>query len=326
MTSDSLSAILKCLQPDTHSRRYNTIWAYTRADNSLFGLSSGLFVLQTLRRYFNTEELEKLGQIQAEICSKYQSYKNKDGKVSYNFYPTQPSKHFGNGYVMQHFDHFRLPDDIDDTALVFLTDLSKTSEMTELVKLLDAHIHPSGVFNTWFGKNMPLEVDICANINMLILFFKNNLGHLPIAQNALMYIVNCIKNIEKQPFQLARHYGHPVLILYHYARFMHMFPETKLAAYIPNLVSITERLIATPLSDGLRMLAETTLLKWGQRREKYVNNLTFNDFYTFIGAPLAPFFGERSWAYKPIFLIHWKSDIYTEVLQLEYKLLYQNQT
>ncbi len=325
MISKSLTVILAALQQETFSIRYNRFWFYTRPDNSLFALSSTLFVLQSLNKHFSKIELESLGLIGEKIQSRYAIFRNKDDKPSYNFYPTKPSRHFGNGYFMKHFDHFRLPDDIDDTALVFLTDPSRTSELPSLIELLKKHEHPSGVYNTWYGKNMPLEVDICANINMLILLFKDNLAHLPIAQNIMSYLINSIADIEKRPFQLARHYGHPVLILYHYARFMHLFPDTLLQAHVSTLVKITEKLLANALSDGHRMLAETSLLKWGIGREILLGRFYFNDFYTFIGAPLAPFIGDKPLAFKSLFLIYWQSDIYNEALKLEYLLFYHSQ-
>jgi hypothetical protein len=323
MTSNAISQMtqLLLLKGENQSVRENRLWGYKRTDNSLFAISSGLFVLQNLEKYFSEGEKILLRNLETEVLKLYPSYKNKDGKASYNFYPTQPSRHFGGGYFMQHFDHFRLPDDIDDTALVFLTDKNQDSNFSSLKELVLFHQHPTGVFNTWFGKNMPLEVDICANINMLILFYKNACLDDKIAKKVLDLLIISIENIEHKPFALSRHYGHPILILYHYARFMHLYPSTELEKHKSRLIEITEAILSNPKQEDFAILAEIALLKWGIKREKLIKK---SNFYTFIGAPLAPILIENQLAFNTLFIIYWQSEFYKIALNLEYDLFFRN--
>jgi hypothetical protein len=326
MIEKTISEMLALLQKDGQnlSVRNNPKWGYKRPDNSLFALCSSLFVLQNLEKYFSEKDKVLFLELQEKITGQYPLYKNKDGRDTYNFYPTRPSLHFANGYFMRHFDHFRLPDDIDDTALVFLTDSNQKHNFEFLREHLNIHKHPSGVLNTWFGKNMPLEVDICANINMLILFYKYGFADDKIAKETLNLLIVSIEHIIKTPFILSRHYGHPVLILYHYARFMHLFPNTILNTYKERLVEITQNLLKTDLNYGFRMLAETSLLKWGVKRKKLISSIDFSHFYTFIGAPFGPILGENVLTFNSFFLIYWHSDMYNKALYLEYELLFEN--
>jgi hypothetical protein len=326
MIKKNISEMLVALQKEglNLSVRSNPKWAYRRQDNSLFALCSSLFVLQNVEKYFSEKEQILFLELQEKITSLYLLFKNKDGRHTFNFYPTQPSAHFANGYLMRRFDHFRLPDDIDDTALVFLTDNSLKSKFEFLSEHLNQHKHPSGVFNTWFGKNMPLEIDICANINMLILFYKNGHQEDIIAKEVLNLLIVSIERIVKTPFILSRHYGHPILILYHYARFMYLFPNTILKTFTSRLVEITTQLLSQNLSYGFRMLAETSLLKWGEKRKKLNIEPDFKNFYTFIGAPLAPILGENTLAFNSFFLIYWHSDMCNNAFNLEYELIFEN--
>lgn len=99
----------------------NDFWAYKRADDNVFALASTLFLLKQNTRFFNKEQTLVFKEIEKNILSKFHLYQNKDGRETYNFYRTKPSRHFPNGIFMSRFDHFRLSDDIDDSALVYLS-------------------------------------------------------------------------------------------------------------------------------------------------------------------------------------------------------------
>jgi hypothetical protein len=305
------------------SIRENKFWRYKRQDNSLFALASSLFVLKKLSDSFDQQSLAAFHTFEKAVISQYPLFRNKDNKVSYNFYPTKPSRHFGNGYIMRHFDYFRLPDDIDDTAMVFLTDSSLNIAFPDLVLLLEQHVHKTGVFNTWFGKNMPQEVDICANINMLLLFYEHGLQNHQIAENSMALLVSSIQHIESHSFMLARHYGNPVLILYHYARFMSCYPDTDLENYKNLLIQQAENLISKQKNEGHRMLLEICLLKWCVKRAKVNFPKKIEGFYTFIGAPLAPKIGANFFSGSSLSIIYWRSPLYQCALQIEYESFFK---
>ncbi len=317
----------------TFSVRKNDFWGYKRADDNIFALASTLFILQQNTRYLNNEQKVIFEKIESQIQAEFAKYQNKDGRLTYNFYQTKPSSHFPNGRFMQRLDHFRLPDDIDDTALIYLT-ANYTKEQTlwlknHLTEFTDQYVESKNgkIYSTWFGKNMPKEQDVCALLNLMYLFFKHQVSLDQTDQNTLEFISNSVNDITKNPFHIARHYGHAALIIYHYARFMSDFSHPELDNRKPELIRISKDLLKKEKSALFRMLLETALLKCGEKRNKIDIDLNpEKQFYSFIGAPFAPFqnpatrlIAKNHWSQ-----IFWKSEIHELALRLEYLCFFQN--
>ena len=73
-----------------------------------------------------------------------------------------------------------------------------------------------------------------------------------------------------------------------------------------------------------KILLETSLIKFGEKREKInIETIKNQDFYSFIGAPFAPINNPaaRILASKKWAQIFWKSEIHELALLLEYLLL-----
>lgn len=301
--------------PFQWARRSTPFWHYKRKDNNLFSLASTLFILQDFVPGKNLQNLKKI------ILSYYPYYKNKDGRITYNFYPTTPSKHFPNGYVMQYLDHFRLPDDIDDTALVHSTQNSPKAQVEELHHLCQNFLHypqnTEPVYCTWFGKNMPTETDLCALLNLMYLFNQHQIQYSQIDINTYNYLAEQITNVLHQPFQLSRHYAHPALILYHYTRFITKF-STPLDHIRTTLLQEIHKSLENHHPPMFRILLETSLMKLGEKRPP-LNDFSEKDFYTFIGAPLAPFSSLFKWASLPAYQMFWTSKIHNFALIAEYQ-------
>jgi hypothetical protein len=318
----------------TFSIRKNDFWGYKRADDNIFALASTLFILQQNSRYLNTVQKVIFEKIESQILAEFAKYQNKDSRLTYNFYQTKPSRHFPNGRFMRRFDHFRLPDDIDDTALIYLT-ANYTKEQTlwlknHLVGFTDQYRGCTNdkIYSTWFGKNMPKEQDVCALLNLMYLLFKHQIALDQTDLNTLKFISNAVNEITKNPFHIARHYGHPALIIYHYARFMADFSYPELDKTKPDLIRISKDLLTKEKCILFRMLFETALLKFGEKRNKI--NVDLNpekQFYSFIGAPFAPFknpatrlIAKNHWS-----KIFWKSEIHELALRLEYLCFFKTQ-
>lgn len=317
----------------TFSIRKNDLWGYKRADDNIFALASTLFILQQNCKDLDEEQKVIFEKIESQIQTEFTKYQNKDGRLTYNFYKTKPSGHFPNGRFMRRFNHFRLPDDIDDTALIYLT-ANYTKEQTiwlknHLAEFTDQYGESTNgkIYSTWFGKNMPKEQDVCALLNLMYLFFKHQIPLDPTDHNTLEFISNAVNQITRNPFNIARHYGHPALIIYHYARFMADFSFPALDKRKAELLRISHELMAKEKSALFRMLLETALLKFGEKRNKNEINLNpEKQFYSFIGAPFAPFqnpvsrlIAKNQWSQ-----IFWKSEIHELALRLEYLCLFND--
>ncbi|MCP9768835.1 hypothetical protein EGI22_12990 [Lacihabitans sp. LS3-19] len=313
----------------TISVRKNDLWAYKRADDNVFALASTLFLLKQNSFFFTKEQMLVFKEIEKNILSKFHLYQNKDGLETFNFYRTKPSKHFPNGIFMGRFDHFRLPDDIDDTALVYLSAENTKEQTLWLKKQCKTHedkLNGVEIYNTWFGKNMPKEQDVCALLNLLYLFFNHDLPLESIDKNTLEYLAKSVDLILTQPFRISRHYANSTLIIYHYARFMSDFSHPLLNSKKSQLICLALDLIKKEKVFMNKILLETSLKKFGEKREKMNIETNKNqDFYSFIGAPFAPFdnpaariLADKKWAQ-----IFWKSEIHELALLLEYLILFE---
>ena len=309
------------------SVRYNPFWRYYRADNNIFAPASTLFILNQLKTHLTKNQQSKIEKIAEKITSVYPKYQNKDGRITYNFYPTKPSKHFANGYLMHWFDHFRLPDDIDDSALIFLTQHNEKHDIFELKNLLKNHLvqtQSGKVYDTWFGKNMPPEQDVCALCNLMYLIFSKKIPLDSEDINTLNFLNESISSIKTQPFKIARHYGHPALIVYHYTRLMAEFEIEILEKKKNELVTISKELLSVEKDPFCRQILEITLMKWGEIIIEEPFETKKSKGYSFIGAPLAPYAIFESLTFKNPFLIFYKSKIHQLAFKLEHTLLSSN--
>jgi hypothetical protein len=303
-------------QPFTWAQRHTPFWMYKRKDNNLFTISSTLFILQG----FLAPKI--LHSLHSKITALYPHYQNKDGRATYNFYPTKPSRHFPYGLLMQHLDHFRLPDDIDDTALVYLTLPADTTAVSALKDICEvfAHADKTRLYSTWFGKNMPHEQDLCALINLLQLFSTHNLALSPTDESTYEHLKAALPAVRSRAFELSRHYGSPALILYHYARLITAC-DTPLSSCRNLLIQelLHQREVEkVPMNI---LLLETSLLKLGEKRSPLPTPTpSEKGFHTFIGAPFAPYpyALTKKWAAKPAYQMFWHAKMHNLALQAEY--------
>jgi hypothetical protein len=240
--------------------------------------------------------------ILAGIHRNYSQYQNKDGLYTYNFWSTKPSRHFPNGLVMQHFKHFKLPDDIDDTSLIYLTKGYSNDDIDWLTSKLQKHTGDSLVYSTWFGENMPIEHDVCAlcNLMYLILESEKKLNAFDLA--TLQFLNDAIISFDflNKTFWMSRHYATIPLIIYHYARLLGKFDVLELADAKENLLKLIPDLFLDEeiwlnkillQSAYIKMngnYSEISIMEWNGLKEPWQRNLKSQPFYSFIGAPFAP--------------------------------------
>jgi hypothetical protein len=329
-TSEILEELRKT--PKNWALRYNTLWFYKRRENNVFSLASALLILQEIRPKADEDTQKNIDEIAALITPIFKLYKNKDGRETYNFYQTRPSRHFPNGYLMQHLDHFRLPDDIDDTALITFSLNAAVSEVEKLKALTEsfAETFPDGrkIYNTWYGKNMPKEQDVCTILNLFYLIYHHHLPLNKTDMDSFIFLIEKIDLITSRPFEIARHYANPALILYHYARFMGRF-SSPLDNSKSRIIEVIYSVLKTEPVFMNRLILETSLLKLREKRPPLdMEDLTFKNFYTFIGAPLAPFSGKivRKLSRLKATQMFWDSEIHNKALVAEYLVYAQKQS
>ncbi|GAB3507577.1 hypothetical protein GCM10027341_42370 [Spirosoma knui] len=326
------------------SIRRNSLIFYQRPDTNVFFTAITVFTLQQLRPQVSASAQQLIDRIKAKAQSTYPMFRNKDGLNTYNFWPTKPSQHFSNGYIFRHFEHFRIPDDIDDTAMVYLTTDPLADELRWLKSKLTQHANgaPSqppirntyidyrnlNAYSTWFGKNMPIDFDACVLSNILYCIYQYDLPRDQYDADSLTYLRGIVESgrYQTEPFRCAPHYARTSLIIYHLARLMAAFP-------IPELASIRARLISDAkeeLGRGGNRLEQVVLaialLRFGERPPAIdLTNIEqdFPGFNFFIAGLLTAYEHPliRRFADQPLMQMRWQCEAHNWALITEYLVL-----
>ncbi|MBA4852885.1 hypothetical protein [Emticicia sp. BO119] len=279
------------------SYRQNKYLLYKRPDTNIFYTASIVFVLNQLKSYLPVESQLIIGDITAKSIQNYPAFQNKDGLKTYNFWQTpkngHASNHFPNGYIFRHSEHFRLPDDIDDTSLIYLTSKASKEDVVWLKEKLQLHANLSDgstgkrqvkntfnhykalkIYSTWFGKNMAIEFDACALYNLMYLFEQHQLPYNEYDIDTYYYLSGIIKRKEfiSHSFQVSHNYATAPLIVYHLARLLDTFTNTPLESYRKDLIEFVLLLYEIEKVSMNRILLQTSLLKLSR-----VNDFGFKD-------------------------------------------------
>jgi len=330
------------------SVRHNSALGYRRADTNVFFTVITVFTLQNLRSSVSPESGRLIDQISERARAAYPDFQNKDGLDTYNFWPTRPSQHFPNGYVFHRFNHFRIPDDIDDTAMVYLTTPRTPDEQHWLKTKLIQHANRSQTSNgairqikntyadyrhlqaysTWFGKNMPIDFDACALSNLFYWVYKNDLPHNSHDADSLTYLRDIVLSgrYRTEPFRCAPHYARTSLIIYHLTRLIAAFAPPELDAIRPVLITDARQLLTTATNRIEQLILATSLLRLGEQVSAI--DLTaiesdFNGFHFFVAGMLTAYEHPllRRWADKPITQMRWQCNAHCWALVAEYLTL-----
>jgi hypothetical protein len=324
--------------------RDNSLIGYNRPDTTIFFSAIISFTLQSIRENTDIETQKKIDSIIAKVTQNYPDFRNKDGLKTYNFWKTKPSRHFPNGHIFRHFEHFRIPDDVDDTAFIYLTSNSDRTEILWLKEKLKQHANGSKqwiqntypeyrqlkAYSTWFGKNMYIEFDVCVLTNILYFIFKNDLPLNEHDHDSLEYIRSVVATDRylHVPFRCAHQYPRTPLIIYHVSRLIEAFDPFPLQSMKGKLIGDTLKLLKETKSPMDKVILSISLLRFGIRTERIqIEQFTRNDFkgfYFFIAGLLTAY--ENKILYKiagnELFHMHWLCEAHNWTLLAEYETLW----
>lgn len=325
------------------SQRFHPYLGIVREDDNIFFTACIVHILQAMD--VKLSEIER--SISRAICEKalsaYPRYRNKDGLDTYNFWQTVPSRHFPNGRIMHRWNHFRIPDDVDDTALVYLTERASRERVGALREKLKHHANlayrqarntlPSyqqlQAYSTFIGKNMYIEFDVCVLSNLLRLIlqhFPNDLNEYD--RDSLHFICEVLRRGEhiSRPFQVAPQYVTTPLILYHAARLLPLLPEEYSDVKPIVLSGLRDFHRKLPLGKE-KLLVENALLQLGEcpalLSEYPMETVTDKGFHYFIAGMLTAFEGPiiQGLAASPMFHLRYRSEAFNRTLLLENTVL-----
>lgn len=326
------------------AQRINPLIGYRRDDTTMFFSAIICFTLQSIGRHADAATQTVIDGICADITNNYPAFQNKDGLKTYNFWQTRPSKHFPNGHIFRHFEHFRIPDDIDDTAFAYMTTEPTEEELLWLKNKLTLHANgtkqhirntypeyqPLPAYSTWFGKHMYIEFDVSVLSNMLYCILHYRLSWNRHDDASLEYIRSVIatKRYLTEPFRCAHQYPRTPLIIYHVARLIAAFDPPALRGIRAQLIADTQALLALTQSRMDQVLLAGSLTRLGVATGRIpVETFTtadFKGFYFFIAGLLTAY--EHPLLYRlsnhPLVHMHWICEAHCWTLLAEYEMLW----
>ncbi len=310
--------------------RENRFFKYQRQDANVFGTLSVILVLKEYSTYFSKESERAFEDACHSALSNLSKYKNKDDLSTYNFWQTKPSRHFPNGRLFKYFKHFKLPDDVDDTALAYIL---AGGDIAWLKSKLQKHAGEGMIYSTWFGENMPIEHDVCTLCNLMYLLLGSDIPLNEYDEATLTHLKEIIltKSFLENPFWVSRHYANSPQIIYHYSRLIGRHDPKGWKSVRKVLIDSIPALFNNEKSYMNKVLLQTAWLKLTYDRGSEIlkwDALEFINkedgaFHSFIGAPFAPLKGVffNFLASKKIFQIGWKCRAHEKALVLENYIL-----
>lgn len=325
--------------------RTNRLIGYRRPDTTVFFTAVIIFTLQKLKASLSSKSQKLVEEIVHKGIQNYPQFQNKDGLKTYNFWKTRPSKHFPNGFLFRRFEHFRIPDDIDDTALIYLTLSPTEEELRWLKQKLSLHANLSKqqikntypeyrslkAYSTWFGKNMYIEFDACVLANMLYCIYEYQLPINQHDKDSLAYIRSVVETDRyvREPFRCAHQYPRSVPIIYHIARLMGAFEIKELEPIRTKLIEDTQDLLLGNLPIMDEIVLKISLMRLGIQPAPLsripTSNEDFKGFYFFIAGLLTAY--ENPLLYRlsisSLVQMRWECEAHCWTLVAEYLSLYQ---
>ena len=259
---------LKGLFPSERSHPF----AYKREDYSAYFTATLYHSLSRLIPFLEESEMQILEEIRARACLGVSPFQNKQGLNRYNFWQTNPGKHFPNGYVLGKSDFFRPPDDVDDSVMIYQLQKRNAEDSIWLMQHIDSYANgekkwikntpePYQKLEAWctfFSKDMPLGFDACvlSNVlyfNLLHTFLKSKQYH-----DSLRYLILMLERKDHifQPEKVSPYYPHSSIIIYHLAKVISSFEVPELDVFKEELQFQILEIFKTPLFQVEKTMLE----------------------------------------------------------------------
>lgn len=282
-----------------------------KADINIFFTGLISFTLKNLRKDFTPYQQKIADSIIVAANTSSVKFKNRKGRDTYNFWPTDTPVIFPNSGWMNWFNKQQaLPDDLDDTVIMLLA-LNATDSIAKNVHtLMQAFANNGqkkvnntfkayrdlGAYSTWFGKKMPVDFDISVLSNVLYFVQSYDLPWTA-ADSASLQLIEKLTEEKKHltdASYISPHYSSPAIILYHISRLMQLKPIAALEKNREALIGDARKLLENPLPFMDQVLLQTALMRWGVQpaiiqinQKKSLAELIEDDSFSFFIANMA---------------------------------------
>ena len=226
-------------------------------DDNIFFTALIDFTLRDLSTKLNSYSRQLVDSIHNKATTVYNKFQNRKGLPVYSFWMTKPKKYFPNTHWLSFFKTNALPDDLDCSAVV----LQAANAPHEDVQQMHAHIQAFAnrrskkivstfrdykkipAYSTWLGHKVPIDFDVCALSNLLVLLHKYKLQYTAADSASLQLISETIRNKHYQthPEIISPYYKSTSVILYHFSRLMSVAKIPELEQYRQQLIMDAEK-------------------------------------------------------------------------------------
>lgn len=249
-----------------------------KLNNNIFYNDLVLITLQKLRPSL-THHKAIIDSIIKKAQAPFAKFENKKGRGTYNFWRTDSIYSFPYyGWVNKLNRDYALPDDLDVTALSMLALAYDSNRVASIHSIMQGYSHNGKknrsivktydsfqFYSSWFGKKIPVVLDVCVLTNVLLLVQKHHLRWTKVDSASLDLIVAAIQNQDllTQPLRISPYYGKTSLLLYHIARLMDTGVIPKLEALKPTLCTIALQQFRNSNDLLEKIVLSNALMKWG---------------------------------------------------------------
>ncbi|MFZ6023967.1 MAG: hypothetical protein ACOYVG_05870 [Bacteroidota bacterium] len=262
-----------------------------KADINPFFTGLMAFTLEDIKADLSPAQQLQANTIIANTQTVYPKFQNrKNGRNTYNFWPTDRPQIFPHSGWLNLFNKSRsLPDDLDDTVIILMAQRRSDSTARAIHQLMQGYTNnankkvsntfpeylQTGAYSTWFGEKMPVDFDISVLSNVLYFVQRYNLNWTATDSASLYLIEDIIKTRKHIRFAdyVSPHYATLPNILYHISRLMSLKPIPSLEKLKPQLIEDTKTALASAKTFMDKVILSTSLLRWGVKPQKMMINI-----------------------------------------------------
>ncbi|MEX6689392.1 hypothetical protein QTN47_17920 [Danxiaibacter flavus] len=270
----------------------------TKPDYGIFYTGTTCFTLQTISKYLSSTQQQIATTILQNAEKAYPYFQNKDGKPIYFFWPTGKQIMPNTWLVKNMTSLISTAEDADDTVIILMSMLQQNDSINRLAKaIIDSFANTNlrsnkstykkysdvAAYNTYLGKNMHSDFDLCVHANVLYFTYANNIPLTKYDTATIELIASILKNNEhiSDGAYVAPYYVRRPVILYHLARLIGAFNIPQLSTYKDTLIQqIKDELEYCEIPMD-KVILHTSLLRLGEKTDSLdiqnINDITRQD-------------------------------------------------
>lgn len=321
-------------------------WA-KKADNAIFYTGLIVFTLQQLRPLLREDERVRCDSIVTRALTAYVHFRNRNGRPTFNFWPTDRPVFFPNSTLLSRFKRTKqITDDLDDTSILWLGAGIPDSTARRLKALMGAHAAGPGrvsrssyrvfrdlpAYSAWFGVKTSIEFDAGVLCNILYFVYATGLetdAHDSASVRFLEYVLEKRK-YWKDPAFASVYYPRTPVLIYHLGRLMGRFAPGGLEPFRPQLKTDAHTALGHSRDNMDRVILGTTLIRLGDTtglpevpRTLRPEDVERDGFVFYIAniSSLFPNPIRRLGLHLPAFIFRFYCPAYNDALLLEYLVL-----